>query len=117
MDHRRKFRSQTPDPTMWTDGKDGKAEAGRVREEKVSKRRSHKKEDQRRKKKEVEKHCVFPMFCVSGGSKSRLAKAAGAEASDRIRNQKLHAAVARSVFPSQNIILAIPWVGSTWSIL
>jgi len=59
----------------------------------------------------------FPMFCVSGGSKSRLAKAAGAEASDRIRNQKLHAAVARNVFPSQNIILAIPWVGSTWSIL
>ena len=80
------------------------------------KRRSHKKEDQRRKKK-LRNTVFFPMFCVSGGSKSRLAKAAGAEASDRIRNQQLHAAVARNVFPSQNIILAIPWVGSTWSIL
>ena len=31
-----------------------------------------------------------------GGSKSRLAKAAGAEPSGQMRNQKLHAVVARS---------------------
>ena len=36
-----------------------------------------------------------------GGSKSRLAKAAGAETSGRARDQKLHAAVARSTFESQ----------------
>ena len=34
---------------------------------------------------EVAKHCVFPVFCGSGGSKSRLAKAAGAETSGQMR--------------------------------
>ena len=33
----------------------------------------------RRKGKQVAKRFVFPMVCGSGGSKSRLAKAAGAE--------------------------------------
>ena len=32
-----------------------------------------------RKGRKVAKHCVFPVFCGSGGSKGRLAKAAGAE--------------------------------------
>ena len=45
----------------------------------------------------------FPMICGSGGSKSRLAKAAGAEPSGQTRNEKLHAVVARSTFPSQNV--------------
>ena len=35
-------------------------------------------------------------------SKSRLAKAAGAETPGQMRNEKLHAAVARSTFASQN---------------
>ena len=43
------------------------------------------------------------MICGSGGSKSRLAKAAGAEPSGQMRDEKLHAVVARSVFPSQNV--------------
>ena len=42
------------------------------------------------------------MICGSGGSKSRLAKAAGAEPSGQMRDEKLHA-VARSTFPSQNV--------------
>ena len=42
------------------------------------------------------------MFCGSGGPKSRLAKAAGAEPSGHRRDQKLHAAVARSTFWCQN---------------
>ena len=42
------------------------------------------------------------MIRVSGESKSRLVKAAGAESCGQRRNQKLHAAVARSTFPSQN---------------
>ena len=50
----------------------------------------------------VAKHCVFPMICGSGGSKSRLAKAAGAEPAGQMRDEKLHAVVARSTFPSQN---------------
>ena len=40
----------------------------------------------------------FPMICGSGGSKSRLAKAAGAEPSGQMRDEKLHAVVARSTF-------------------
>ena len=43
------------------------------------------------------------MICGSGGSKSRLAKAAGAEPAGQMRDEKLHAVVARSTFPSQNI--------------
>ena len=44
----------------------------------------------------VAKHCVFPMIWGSGGSKSRLAKAAGAEPAGQMRDEKLHAVVARS---------------------
>ena len=41
---------------------------------------SQKREDAgARKGRKVAKHCVFLMFCGSGGSKTRLAKAAGAE--------------------------------------
>ena len=43
------------------------------------------------------------MICGSGGSKSRLAKAAGAEPAGERRDEKLHAVVARSTFPSQNV--------------
>ena len=39
---------------------------------------------------------VFQMICGSGGSKSRLAKAAGAEPAGQMRDAKLHAVVARS---------------------
>ena len=84
---------------------------GRVREEKrreeerrSGKRKSQKKEDAgARKGRNVGKHCVFPMICGSGGSKSRLAKAAGAEPSGQMRDEKLHAVVPRSKFPSQNV--------------
>ena len=40
----------------------------------------------------------FSMICVSAGSKSNLAKAAGAEVAVEGRHEKLHAAVARSTF-------------------
>ena len=45
----------------------------------------------------------FPMICGSGGSKSRLAKAAGADLAGHGSDEKLHAVVARSTFPSQNL--------------
>ena len=54
------------------------------------------------KDRKVAIHCVFPVICGSGGSKSRLAKAAGAEPAGQMRDEKLHAVVARSTFPSQN---------------
>ena len=43
------------------------------------------------------------MICGSGGSKSRLAKAAGAEPAGQMRDEQLHPVVARSTFPSQNV--------------
>ena len=43
------------------------------------------------------------MVCGSGGSKSRLAKAAGAELAGQMSDEKLHTVVARSTFRSQNV--------------
>ena len=78
-------------------------EKRRVEERRSEKRKSQKKEDaDARKGRKVAKHCVFPVICGSGGSKSRLAKAAGAEPSGQMRDEKVHAVVARSTFRSQN---------------
>ena len=41
------------------------------------------------------------MICGSGGSKSRIAKAAGAEPSGQMRDEKVHTVVARSTFVSE----------------
>ena len=43
------------------------------------------------------------MICGSGGSKSRLAKAAGAEPAGQMRNEKLQAVVARRTFRSRHV--------------
>ena len=93
-------------PTMWTDEKQSRAEA--ERRERLEERRVEEKESEERrcrcaKGRKVAKHCVFPMICGSGGSKSRLAKAAGAEPAGQMRDEKLHAVVARSTFPSENV--------------
>ena len=94
-------------PTIWTDEKQSRAEGERregLEERRSEKRKSQKKEDaDARKGRKVAKHCVFPMICGSGGSKSRLAKAAGAEPAGQMRDEKLHAVVARSTCPSQNV--------------
>ena len=45
----------------------------------------------------------FLMICGSGGSKSKLAKAAGAEPCGQMKDEKLHAVVAWSTFPNQNV--------------
>ena len=84
-------------PTIWRDEK-------AVSREKSQKRKDQKKADaDARKGRKVAKHCVFPMIWGSGGSKSRLAKAAGAETSGEMRDEKLHAVVARSRFRSEKI--------------
>ena len=87
-----------------------KAEMGRVRENRrveerrSKKRKSWKKEEaDARKGRKVAKNCVFPLICGSGGWKSRLAKAAGAEPAGQMRDENLHAVVARSTFRSQNV--------------
>ena len=82
--------------------RDGKSQR---REEK--KEEDHKRESLRRKKIQVREkvrksqNTVSPMICGSRGSKSRLAKAAGAEPAGQMRDEKLHAVVTRSTFPSQ----------------
>ena len=85
------------------------------RDGKSQRREEQKKEDQKReslRRKKVQAcekvgkprdTAFFPMICGSGGSKSRLAKAAGAEPAGQMRDEKLHAVVARSTFPSQNV--------------
>ena len=89
--------------------RDGNAEVGRVsqeksRREKIRDGESQKKEDAgARKGTEVVIHCVFPIIWGSWGSKSHLAKAAGAEAAGPMRDEKVHALVARTTFPSQNV--------------
>ena len=85
--YQRKFGSQTSDNMERLKS----SQQGEESEE------DQKKEDAgARKGRKVAKHCVFSWFCGSGGLKSRLAKAAGAETSGEMRDEKLHAVVARS---------------------
>ena len=80
------------------------------RDEKSQGREEKNKEDQKRenlRRKMIQvrekvgksRNTVF----FSGGSKSRLAKAAGAEPAGQMRDEKLRAVVARSTFLSQNV--------------
>ena len=80
---RRKFRSQTSDNMdKW------KAEVGRVREEKRRRKKI-------KKEKVSEERRSRRAKAGSAGSKSRLATAAGAEPAGQMRDEQLHAAVAR----------------------
>ena len=73
------------------DGKSQREEKSTVEERRAEERRSEKRKSQKkedagaRKGRKVTKHCDFPMICGSGGSKSRLAKAAGTEPSGQGR--------------------------------
>ena len=79
-------------------------EKRKIRREKSRRERVRRKKMQMREKVGKSRNTVFfPMICGSGGSKSRLAKAAGAEPAGQMRDEKLHAVVARSTFPSQNV--------------
>ena len=97
---RRKFRSQTSDNMDRR-----KAEMERVREEKRRRKRKIQKKEVPgvRKSRKVATRSVFSMICGSRGSKSRLAKGAGAEPAGQMRDEKLHAVVARSTFRYQNV--------------
>ena len=82
------------------------------RAEESEKRKSQKKAPKGR---EIAKHSVFPMVYGSGASKSRLAKAAGAEPSGQMRDEKLHAVVARSTFGIQNVQIT-PFSDHFWKL-
>ena len=82
---RRKFRSETyNNMDRWkSTGRSSameKVRSDKIRDEKYQTGRYGRK---------VAKHSVFPMFCGSRGSKSRLAKAAGAEAPGQMRDEKV----------------------------
>ena len=84
--------------------RDGKSQRREEKKKEDQKRESlRRKKIQVREKRKVAKHCVFPLICGSRGSKSRLAKAAGAEPAGQMRDEKLHAVVARSTFRSQKL--------------
>ena len=77
--NRRKFRSETSDNMdSW------KAEVKRVRREKIRRKKMQMREKVGKSRFTV----FFPMICGSGGSKSRLAKAAGAEPAGQMRHEK-----------------------------
>ena len=66
----------------------GKSQRREEEERRSEKRKSQRKEDAgARKGRNVAIHCVFPMICASGGSKSRLAKAAGAKPFGQMRHE------------------------------
>ena len=84
--------------------REGKTETRKIRRKKRRRDRVRRKQMQMREKVGKSRNTVFfPMICGSGGSKSRLAKAAGAEPSGQMRDEKLHAVVARSTLRSQNV--------------
>ena len=105
-------------PTIWTDGKAQPRRSAAM--EKVRREKIRDDTDQPRRKSEVtrsemkkirqdekagkSRNTVFvPMFCGYGRSKSKLAKAAGAEASGQMRDEKVHAVVARSTFGRSDV--------------
>ena len=84
-----------------------KAEMERVREKRKIRREKGRRERVRRKKMQMRekvgksRNTVFFQWFV--GPEGRLAKAAGAELAGQMRDEKLHAVVVRSTFPSQNV--------------
>ena len=94
---RRKFRSETSDNMdSW------KAEVRRVRREKIRRKKMQMREKVGKSRFTV----FFHWFVAPEGRKvmkSRLAKAAGADPAGQMRDEKVHAVVARSTFPSQNV--------------
>ena len=87
---RRKFRSQTSDiMDRWKAEQGRGREKRKIRREKIRKERVRRKKMQMREKVGKSRNTVFfPMIWGSGGSKSRLAKAAGAEPAGQMRDEK-----------------------------
>ena len=110
--YRRKFLSLTSDNTDSWKAEWQSSQVSRKKlntqvvksvERRSTREKSHKKEDTHAPNvRNVANRCVFSMIRGSWCSKSRLAKAAGAEVAVEQRNEKWHEAVARSAFVSQN---------------
>ena len=93
----------------------------RQRCEEPEKSREEKREDQRRERARRKKMQVrekvnrwrlvvfLPLICGFGRSKSKPLKAAGAEPSGQMRDEKLHTRAAGNTFPSQNVKIITYW--------
>ena len=80
--------------TIWTDERQKWEESGKSKAKKTPpKRNIRKKHAGARKVGNIVQHCVFPTFCGSRRSKSRLGKVVGAEPTGEMRGEKLHAVV------------------------
>ena len=78
------------------------SEKRRAEERRSEKRMGQEKKMQARANvRKVAKHFVFPMICGSGGPKSRLAKAAGAEPSGQMRDEAARRCGAKHVWKSK----------------
>ena len=102
--YRRKFRNQTSNNMDRWNSRGGKSQRG---EEK--RREDQRGERVRRKKTQVREKIgnsrftvFFQWFVAPEGRKVTSLKRRDAEPSGQMRNEKLHAVVARSTFPSQN---------------
>ena len=85
---RRKFKSPTSDNMDTWKGRGRKGQRRERKKKKIRRERQKTEDPGAQKGKRVAKHCVDPMFCGPGGSKSRLAKAAVAESSCQLNDQK-----------------------------
>ena len=73
-------------PTIWTDEK--QRWSRRIEKRRAEERRSEKRKSQKKEIGMSRNTGVLPMICGSGGSKNRLAKAAGAEPAGQMRDEK-----------------------------
>ena len=104
--NRRKFRIKLQ--TMWTDMDRWKSRGGKSQRGEEKQWEDQRRERERRKKMQVHQKVrksrftvFFQWFVALGGRKVGSLKRRGAEPSGQMRDQKLHAAVARSTFLSQ----------------
>ena len=85
----------------WEESKLRESEGRRSAKRRSEKRRSEKRRCRCAERQKRRETLCFSDVLGSGGSKSRLSKAAGLEPSGEMRDEQLHAVVARSRFRSQ----------------
>lgn len=75
-------------------------ESEKIKENQIQKIKYQKKEipDIWKITRKITKHYIFPIIYSSGGSKSKLTKAAGTEPTDQIKDKKLRTVVRRKKF-------------------
>ena len=113
--NRRKFRSQTSDNMDRWKAEQGRGrEKRKIRREKIRRERVRGQKTQMREKVGKSRNTVFFQWSVAPeGRKVGSLKAAGAEPAGQMRDENLHAVVARSTFWSQNV-QSTPWSDHCW---